>query len=124
MIERDKLRAKIIAVAKNKESRSNYNSLFRHTKRYDELTTELRNLGKKVSITSDLLKYDYWKDRYKAFNSNNPNVIIPEDNEYYIIHNNDVLYHFTGTETEYNKVMQFLDSLKPVIKGKITIKKL
>lgn len=125
MAKRDKLRAKIIATSKNKESRSNYNSLLRYTKDYEEITSELQRYGKKVSISSDLLKREYWQERYRQFNSDNPNVIMPAAAiEYGIMHNNRILYQFEANELEYNMVSEILTAIKSAVKGKLTIKKL
>ena len=114
MAERDALRVKILALSKNKESRLNQNALILHTRRYAEATDTLRSLGKKVSISSDLLKTEHWREQYRKFNEANPNIIMPTEvsnNVYKITVGNNTVCTFKGTNKEYDLVYKVIDAL-------------
>jgi hypothetical protein len=107
MGERTKLRNKILAAAKNGESRSNYNTLIVYCQEYLDLTNDLVMLGRKVGISSDLLKVEYWKGRYQEFNNRNPNIVIVPDIKTYrwaVKVNGITMYKFKGKESEFRKV--------------------
>ena len=107
MGERTKLRNKILAAAKNNESRSNYNTLIVYCQEYLDMTNDLVMMGRKVGISSDLLKVSYWKERYQEFNDRNPNIVMGSDNKTYrwVVKVDDLpLYQMRGTESEFRKV--------------------
>lgn len=105
--ERTKLRNKILAAAKNNESRSNYNTLIMYCQEYLDMTNDLVLMGRKVGISSDLLKVSYWKERYKEFNDRNPNIVMGSDDKVYrwVVKVDDLpLYQMRGSEKEFRKV--------------------
>ena len=107
MGERTKLRNKILAAAKNNESRSNYNTLIMYCQEYLDMTNDLVLMGRKVGISSDLLKVSYWKERYKEFNDRNPNIVMGSDDKVYrwVVKVDDLpLYQMRGSEKEFRKV--------------------
>lgn len=107
MGERTKLRNKILAAAKNNESRSNYNTLIVYCQEYLDMTNDLVMMGRRVGISSDLLKVEYWKGRYQEFNDRNPNIVMGSDNKTYrwVVKVDDLpLYQCRGTESEFRKV--------------------
>lgn len=103
MAERDKLRAKIIALSKNKETRNKYNLLILNARAYEEITNKLVNAGKRVSINTDILKVDYWREAYHKFNENNPNIVMPKDiKSKWEIYADDILVHvYSGIEHDF-----------------------
>lgn len=124
MGERTKLRNKILAAAKNNESRSNYNTLIVYCQEYLDMTNDLVMMGRRVGISSDLLKVSYWKERYREFNDRNPNVVMGSDNKTYrwVVKVDDLpLYQCRGTEKEFHKVfdgiravMTYMNPMTPV----------
>jgi glutamine synthetase len=105
MAERDKMRAKIIALSKNKDNRSKYNSLIMHTKAYEDITNKLVSLGRKLTIKTDILKHEYWREQYRLFNENNPNIIMPRNTEsrfmWDITVDGQTIITYVGTEHEF-----------------------
>lgn len=124
MGERTKLRNKILAAAKNNESRSNYNTLIMYCQEYLDMTNDLVMMGRRVGISSDLLKVSYWKERYKEFNGRNPNIVMGSDNKTYrwVVKVDDLpLYQMRGSENEFRKVydgirsvMTYMNPMTPV----------
>ena len=105
--ERTKLRNKILAAAKNNESRSNYNTLIMYCQEYLDMTNDLVMMGRRVGISSDLLKVEYWKERYREFNGRNPNIVMGSDDKTYrwVVKVDDLpLYQMRGLEKEFRKV--------------------
>lgn len=124
MGERTKLRNKILAAAKNNESRSNYNTLIMYCQEYLDMTNDLVMMGRRVGISSDLLKVSYWKEKYKEFNGRNPNIVMGSDNKTYrwVVKVDDLpLYQMRGSENEFRKVydgirsvMTYMNPMTPV----------
>ena len=123
LAERDKMRLRIIALSKNKESRLNYNALILETQRYKSLTEKLQKLGKKVSIKSNIYNEEYWRQKYRQFNANNINIILPNNNEYVVKLDNKKIYSFTGDENEYNTINNLIKTIGEHLKAQIEIKK-
>ena len=112
--ERTKLRNKILAAAKNNESRSNYNTLIVYCQEYLDLTNDLVMMGRRVGISSELLKVSYWKERYKEFNERNPNIVMGSDDKTYrwVVKVDDLpLYQMMGSEREFRKVFEGIKSV-------------
>ena len=127
MAERDKIRIKLIAMSKNKESRSNYNSLILYASMYQELTDQLISKGRKLKISSNLLKVDYWREQYKKFNNNNPNIVMPVNNEikWDIYIDDKKEFTFTGVETAFKMYYNGIQTAYKHLgnKSKISFKK-
>lgn len=112
--ERTKLRNKILAAAKNNESRANYNTLILYCQEYLDMTNDLVMMGRRVGISSELLKVSYWKERYKEFNERNPNIVMGSDDKTYrwVVKVDDLpLYQMRGSEREFRKVFDGIKSV-------------